>query len=116
MASTPSRHRGSQLAGAALVSTDEEEVDDEDLDIEGVRAGFGMLPDVIKSPTRPPEAIQKPSPAAAQQKKQPKTKTEIMASAADDEYISSEEEWYDYPPPIRGGTEETEGGDYDPRG
>lgn len=106
MDSTPSRHKGSQLAGAALVSTDEDEADD---DVEDVRAGFGIPPD--RSPARP--AIHKAKPAAHQKK--PKTKTEIMASAADDESISSDDEWVNYPPQIRGGTEETEGGDYDPR-
>ncbi|ETI23912.1 hypothetical protein G647_05719 [Cladophialophora carrionii CBS 160.54] len=104
---TPSKHKGSQMAGAALVSTEEEDSDEEafmeaqedwDLPVEARSES--------PAPVRPALLMPKP--------KRMKTKAEIMASAADEQSFSDDDDELFAPLPIRGGTEETEGGDYDP--
>ncbi len=51
-------------------------------------------------------------PEQGQAQSKTRTKAEIMS---DVEYVSDDgEDWYDQPPLIRGGTEESEGGDYNP--
>ncbi|KIY02103.1 uncharacterized protein Z520_02241 [Fonsecaea multimorphosa CBS 102226] len=106
--STPSKHKGSQLAGAALVSTDEED-DDEEVSGDGGEDWYDTVEASAESQTIE-EGRSVPN------QKKPKTKAEIMASAVEDEDISEDEDWYnDHIPLVRGGTEETEGGDYDPR-
>ncbi|EXJ62226.1 hypothetical protein A1O7_02659 [Cladophialophora yegresii CBS 114405] len=105
---TPSKHKGSQLAGAALVSTDEEDSDEEP---------FMEAQETWDPPVEPlsesPALIRHAMPMPTQQLKRPKTKAEIMASAADEESFSDDDELF-APLPVRGGTEETEGGDYNP--
>lgn len=103
--STP-RHGNSQLAVAALVSTDEEDDVFEDAVEDWGSAGAGTPGHgVIQRPNAPPKQ---------KQQKHPRTKAQIMGSA--DHYLSDDEdEWiYEPIPPARGGTEESEGGDYDP--
>jgi hypothetical protein len=108
---TPSKHKGSQMAGAALVSTDEDEDEDEisdqsDQDIfadarERRESSLGV-------PLVVPRGHDSPVPSVELKQKQPKTKAEIMASAVDDDSFS-DDEGYDIsrPLPERGGTEES---------
>ncbi|KIX07386.1 uncharacterized protein Z518_02039 [Rhinocladiella mackenziei CBS 650.93] len=102
--STP-RHKSSQLAGAALISTDEEDEVFED-------AGEEFLSEVEGNLRH--AGVRKQSPTTPKQR-QTRTKAQIMSN--DEVYISGDDdEWYNEPLPLaRGGTEETEGGDYDPR-
>jgi hypothetical protein len=117
----------SQMAGAAFVSTDDEEDDEEpqnhnadeineDDTIEVVIDGDSENPEeslVGKFQGKPP---------AKRINKQP-TKEEIMSQAMasieddfDEDDHSDDERWWDEPVPLaRGGTEESEGGDYDPK-
>lgn len=97
--STP-RHKTSQLAGAGLVSTDEEDQDEEGL--ETFEDAEEVLPSVEG---RSNHARPAPPP---QRKVQ--SKAQIMANP--DEI--SEDDWLYKPPVVRGGTEESEGGDYRP--
>ncbi|OQU98760.1 hypothetical protein CLAIMM_04493 [Cladophialophora immunda] len=106
--STPSKSKSSQLAGAALVSTDEED-EDRDNSENGTEEWYDAVEPAAESLMIGDE---RPVP----NQKKPKTKAEIMASAVEDEEISEEDDWHDGRIPLaRGGTEETEGGDYDPR-
>ena len=121
---TPSKHKGSQMAGAALVSTDEDEdeddADEDDL-FEDAKEEWGLAMD---GPSDGPMVSHgSPSPMQKKPKKEvpevlapkmkvPKSKAEIMENA---ELSDDDDDWYNYLPPARGGTEETEGGDYDPR-
>lgn len=98
--STP-KHKTSQLAGAALVSTDDEEDVFED--------AADVLSTIEDQTGEMAGQAQSPIP----QQKLPRTKQQIMSNA--DAYVSDEDEWYTEPLPVRGGTEESEGGDYDPR-
>ena len=105
---TPRKQKGSQLAGAALVSTDEEDMEGEDFEDANEEWGPTLeepLEVVLSHRTSP----------TPKQPKKPKTKAEIMESAADEDSFSEDEEDYLAPRLARGGTEETEGGDYDPR-
>jgi ATP-binding cassette subfamily D (ALD) long-chain fatty acid import protein len=96
--STP-KHKSSQLAGAALVSTDDEE--DVFEDAQDVLSTIETHPEDIK---RRPSPAPKPKPA--------RTKQQIMSTG--NAYLSDEDDWYNQPLPVRGGTEESEGGDYNP--
>ncbi|KAK4941027.1 hypothetical protein LTR10_018947 [Elasticomyces elasticus] len=100
--STP-RHKTSQLAGAGLVSTD-----DEDQDEEGVET-FEDAEEVLPSVEARPDHAKHAAP------RQPKvqSKAQIMANP-DDIEEGEDEEWLFQPPVVRGGTEESEGGDYRP--
>jgi len=103
--STP-RHRNSQLAGAALVSTDEESGEDVFEDAAEVQGS-------VERGDAQSKMEQDHSPTARQ--KNHRTKAQIMANAEDDYYSEDDDEWIPESLPVRGGTEETEGGDYDPR-
>ncbi|KAJ9616839.1 hypothetical protein H2200_000559 [Cladophialophora chaetospira] len=105
---TPSRHKGSQMAGAALVSTDEDSSNEEAF--VDAKEDWGLA---VDGPSEGPR-VRYASPTPRQPQKQPKTKAEIMESAADEESYSDDDDWLNYPPPVRGGTQETEGGDYAP--
>lgn len=108
----------SQMAGAALASTDEGSTDGDDDDDVEIVAGMVSRDDdkdmLAKFTARP----------APQPAKKPLTKEQIMSSAVvssveggqefDDDVSSEEEPWWELPPPVRGGTEESEGGDYNP--
>ena len=105
----------SAMAGAAFASTDEEgsEAVDDDLEVVDV-AGGGGGEDMLQQFTRKPS----PKKKAPEPKKQ-LTKVDIMESIEGggdiDDDDSEEEAWLHEPiPPARGGTEESEGGDYDP--
>ncbi|KPI42895.1 uncharacterized protein AB675_2068 [Cyphellophora attinorum] len=135
----------SQMAGAAMASTDEESNDDEeDADEQrGADLSTWMQPapkwklvdsdDDIQmlepvpgaSAARPPQRSMSGAAvnhgSKGEVKKAPLSKAEIMEGEAmpsiedyDDVTSESEDDW-DHVPPARGGTEETEGGDYDPR-
>ncbi|KAH0828244.1 hypothetical protein AYO21_03801 [Fonsecaea monophora] len=105
---TPIKRKGSQLAGAALVSTDEE---DEERETSVTEAEYWYDAADAPAVVQTIEEVERP---VLKQKKQ-KTKAQIMARAVEDEEISDDEDWYRHIPLARGGTEETEGGDYDPR-
>lgn len=112
--STPRKHN-SQLAGAALVSTDEESSsedagDFEDAPEEQPTSDTGVashIPEIIAPTEKPEQAL-------------PRTKQQIMASVEevielDDDESSDDQNWFEDPLPLaRGGTEESEGGDYRP--
>ncbi|KIW90044.1 uncharacterized protein Z519_09475 [Cladophialophora bantiana CBS 173.52] len=108
--STPSKRKDSQLAGAALVSTEEEdEVGDDDnrgeiFDNEQYDAVAGSVKNETIGEGR-----------LLPNQKKPRTKAEIMAGAVEQVEMSEDDDWYNDNPLVRGGTEETEGGDYDPR-
>jgi Transcription-silencing protein Clr2/Transcription-silencing protein, cryptic loci regulator Clr2 len=107
----------SNMAGAALASADEEDygVEDEDgndelINVTGLAGGVDMLQQFM-------EQLPKQAP---KKDKRPLSKVQIMQSVEDgnelDDYASQEEEaWLHEPlPPARGGTEESETGDYHP--
>ncbi|ETN46943.1 uncharacterized protein HMPREF1541_01132 [Cyphellophora europaea CBS 101466] len=130
----------SQMAGAAFASTDEESDEDDGAgDISNWAAqpskwqvaegqdGIEIYhPEMAESQELSPE---RPTALAAQPaipehvSKAPMSKTQIMAAAVrqsiegdDLAENMSEEDWYDAPMPLaRGGTEESSGGDYDPK-
>jgi hypothetical protein len=129
---TPSKHKTSQMAGAALVSTDES--GDDGMEYEDAQQQWGMANDggPAVMPGRPLQSTStaqsirsSPAPASLPRRspapvpvveRKPKTKQEIMANAVDsDGYSSSEDLDWDNVQRIRGGTEESEGGDYDPQ-
>lgn len=109
--STP-RHKSSQLAGAALVSTDEEDEDEED----AVEDNEQVFPSVERPSMY--EAMRRESATGQQKKVHVHSKAQIMANPDDIEddidKDDDEEAWYLDIPPARGGTEESEGGDYRP--
>ncbi|KAK5302309.1 hypothetical protein LTR14_000558 [Exophiala xenobiotica] len=113
--STP-RHKTSQLAGAALVSTDEEDEDEEDV----VEDSAQVFPSVERPSMH--EAMRRGSPIRQQKKVHARvhSKAQIMGNPDDiEDDINNDEEddaWYLDIPPVRGGTEESEGGDYRPVG
>ncbi|KIV97420.1 hypothetical protein PV10_01175 [Exophiala mesophila] len=112
--STPRKHN-SQLAGAALVSTDEESSSEDAEEYEdaledhptGDTVGASGILETSAPPPKPAQAL-------------PRTKQQIMGSVEDvieldDDSSSDDQDWLEGPPPlIRGGTEESEGGDYRP--
>ena len=116
----------SQMAGAALQSTDEEESeeeDDDDIEIVGEASGTSdeMLSRFTSKPFPSKSFTSKPPPQPA---KKVLTKAEIMDQPMHsiegghefDDDVSEEDPWWDEPIPLaRGGTEESEGGDYDPK-
>ncbi len=103
----------SAMAGAAFASTDEEGSDgvDDDLEVVDV-AGRDGGEDVLQQFIRKSSPKKKPPEPRKQL-----TKVDIMESVeGGDDYDSAEEAWLHEPiPPARGGTEESEGGDYDPQ-
>lgn len=117
---TPKHKQYSQMAGAVLVSSGEED-DDEDEDgadddeekSEREVDHYYSAPEDRKSSAEPSgSSILKNKP------KSPLTKTQIMSGIEpadfDDDY-SSGDDWLEEPIPLaRGGTEESEGGDYRP--
>ncbi|KEF53211.1 uncharacterized protein A1O9_10659 [Exophiala aquamarina CBS 119918] len=121
---TPKHKQYSQLAGAALVSTDEDEEgedegeDESDADADVATSELGV--DNYYSAPEDRTGSAEPSGGSTWTNK-PKpllTKTEIMSGiepADFDDYYSSEESWLEAPMPFaRGGTEESDGGDYRP--
>ncbi len=112
---TPSKHKGSQMAGAALVSTDEDQTDEEAF--EDAKEDWGLQVDGASESPRVQHTSPAPRQPLKQPPKQPKTKAEIMASVVnEDSYSDDEDDWEVDAPRERGGTQETEGGDFDPRG
>jgi hypothetical protein len=114
---TPKHKQHSQLAGAALVSTDEEDDDDEDQSEQGVERFYSAEEEGKDEGKDNAEASE--SFILKSKPKAPLTKTQIMSSVEqmdfEDDY-SSDEDWLDAPVPLaRGGTEESEGGDYQPQ-
>lgn len=127
----------SQMAGAALASTDEGESDEDDEagdiekwtmqppkwratgDFDGVEV---YQPEISESRAISKErSVRSPDPQPNPGLKPPLTKTQIMADAVqsiEGGYLSddtSEDDWHDALPLARGGTEESSGGDYDPQ-
>jgi hypothetical protein len=109
--STPRKHK-SQLANAALVATDDEDELNEPED----------LNEKIPKGNRPNSALDlrgKAQMSIRPTKKAPLTKTQIMTSVEDSMALvddsSDDAHWLEDPIPMaRGGTEESEGGDYQP--
>ena len=109
----PKVKSSSQMAGAALVSTDEEDGDVEDDDDRSLPGG-GRLMTGTNDPEVELDRWKKPLPKSL-------TKRQIMTSIEAggefaDEVMSEDEDWNIATLPVRGGTEESEGGDYNPRG
>ena len=121
----------SQMAGAAMASTDEDSDEIEEIDLEvwtkdapklelmtGHRAGqYDGLVD--SSPDRQAPAAAKMKQPLVKRPQVPMSKAAIMAAevlpSIEGEETSSEGEFdWDHIPPARGGTEESENGDYDP--
>ncbi|EXJ95120.1 hypothetical protein A1O1_00239 [Capronia coronata CBS 617.96] len=143
------KHKTSQLAGAALVSTDDEEeafedaeeilstvednddkyigkrikehkdpgeehsLDDDNTELRTYQQRWGAAFSLLESDESNPEHVTRQDQSPVPQPKQERTKQQIMSNA--NAYVSDEDDWYGDPIPIRGGTEESEGGDYDPR-
>ena len=108
----------SQMAGAAMASTDEESgagEDDDDIEVVGEQKSRNNSDEMLAKFTTKPQ----PQPA-----KKSLTKEQIMSTAVmdsiegaqefDDDVSEEEEPWWEQPVVVRGGTEESEGGDYDP--
>ena len=110
---TPSKPKGgSQMIAAGLADASEADTGASNDDSGGDSGGYSDLEMLPEAPRPKPTLKAKPAP----------TKQQIMASVEgndefEDDYMSADEEdWFDAPLPlVRGGTEESEGGDYDPR-
>jgi hypothetical protein len=103
---TPSKHKGSQLAGAALNSTDEEDGSEEEAFMDA-QEDWGVNAEARSDSP----AVRHAVPAPKQQLKRLKTKAEIMESAADEESFSFDEDELLGPLPMG---DENDGSDYDP--
>jgi len=120
---TPRHKQYSQLASAVLISSDEEDDEDqgEDDADDGAETSERELDHYYLAQEDHKGGGGVPGSSIFESKsksKEPLTKTQIMAGIEqadfDDDY-SSEEDWLDAPMPLaRGGTEESEGGDYRP--
>lgn len=123
-ASTPRHHKISTLAEAALVSTDEEdgegegeeeaEEDGEEDEDEGEDVFEDAAEEAVES-VEQDDALTKALKLVKDRIKA-RTKEQIMSNAeAYSSETSEDDDWYDQPPAlVRGGTEESSGGDYDP--
>ncbi|KAL6252709.1 hypothetical protein RBB50_000428 [Rhinocladiella similis] len=109
--STP-RHKSSQLAGAALVSTD----DENDEDDEDGSEHFEDAEEVLQSVENPSlvDAVDRGSPLPQKKRPQIQSKAQIMQNPEEINDYEDDDEWLRNGPVIRGGTEESEGGDYRP--
>ncbi|KIW18984.1 hypothetical protein PV08_03273 [Exophiala spinifera] len=112
---TTPKHKSSQLAGAALVSTDDEGDESDEDDIDHFEDAEEVLPSVERSSLV--AATSRGSPLPRKQKTHIQSKAQIMQNPEeidDEEEEDDDDEWLRSKPLIRGGTEESEGGDYRP--
>ncbi|KIW40755.1 uncharacterized protein PV06_07932 [Exophiala oligosperma] len=110
------RHGSSQLAGAALVSTDDEDDEGDEDENEHFEDAEEVLPSVEDRSLV--SAMDRRSPLPQKKRTPVQSKAQIMQNPEDidddDDDDDDDDEWLHNHPPIRGGTEESEGGDYRP--